>query len=216
LTVRAVVLDLDGTIADSVDLFYGFACDVAADLDLPIPEREAVLEVIRSGRSTLAGLIPDSIPRERVTAAFSARGSEWLRKYFAETEPIPGSIDALRTLKESGRILAIATSSGRDVPFLERWGIRGWFAAIVGREDVERRKPAPDVLLQCLARIRHVAEDAIYVGDSPIDIVAGKAAGMRTVGVLSGASPQAVLAAERPDAILSGIADLPALLHSWS
>jgi HAD superfamily hydrolase (TIGR01509 family) len=155
--------------------------------------------------------VPATISAERVEAAFSARGAQWLRRYHDETDPIPGSVETLRELHASGRILGIATSSGRDVPFLRRWGVRELFSAIVGREDVEQRKPAPDVVLRCLDRLDVQSQEAIYVGDSPIDIQAGRAAGVATVGVLTGASPRSVLAAEGPDAVLSSIAELPRL-----
>jgi len=215
VTIRTVILDLDGTIADSIDFFYSFSCDVARDLGLPPPDRDAVLELMGSGRSALTHLLPDTVSRERINAAFAARGPIWLRRYFDETSPIPGGLEALRTLHENGRRLGIATSSSRDVPFLARWGVRELFAAIVGREDVPRRKPAPDVIVQCLDRMGETAAGAVYVGDSPIDIQAGKAAGVATVGVLSGASPRAVLAAEQPDAILESIATLSQWLEQW-
>ncbi len=216
MRIQAVIFDLDGTIADSVDLFYGFACDLAIDLGLPRPDRETVYQLMRTGQSTLTHLLPSSIPQERITAAVSTRGPEWLRRYHNETAPIPGSLTALHALHAAGRTLGIATSSGRDVPLLDRWGIRQLFAAVVGREDVTQRKPAPEVVLLCLEQIEAKAENVIYVGDSPIDIRAGKAAGVGTVGVLSGASPRPVLAVEQPDAILPSIAELPDLLASWS
>ena len=215
MSIRAVIFDLDGTIADSVDLFYGFACEVAGDLGLACPDRERVFELMRTGRSTLTHLLPATIPPDRVNAAFAARGTEWLRRYFEETVPIPGSVDALRAIYRSGRALGIATSSSRDVPFLARWGVRELFAAIVGREDVERRKPAPDVIVQCLALVGVVPAEALYIGDSPIDIQAGRSAGVGTIGVLSGASPRAVLEAEGPDAVADSIADVVELIERW-
>jgi len=215
VTVRTVIFDLDGTLADSVELFYGFACEVASDLDLPPPDREAVFDLMRTGRSTLTHLVPASIPPERVNAAFNQRGAEWLRRYFEDTEPVTGAPETVRTLHTAGFSLGIATSSGRDVPFLARWGIRDLFAAIVGREDVVERKPAPDVIVQCLGRLQRSREEAVYVGDSPIDIQAGRAAGVRTVGVLTGTSDYAVLAAEQPDVIVESVVELPALLAQW-
>ncbi|HVN86909.1 MAG TPA: HAD family hydrolase [Candidatus Binatia bacterium] len=215
MRIRAVIFDLDGTIADSIDLFYGFACDVAADLGLAAPDREAVLDLMRTGRSTLTHLVPAEIPPDRVNAAFAARGAEWLRRYFEHTTPIPGSLDALHAVHRTGRSLGIATSSSRDVPFLARWGVRDLFSAIVGREDVERRKPAPDVIVECLQRLTVAPAEAIYVGDSPIDVQAGKAAGVCTVGVLSGTSPRGVLEGEAPDAVVDSVAELVAWLDQW-
>jgi phosphoglycolate phosphatase-like HAD superfamily hydrolase len=87
------------------------------------------------------------------------------------------------------------------------------FHTVIGREDHTHRKPHPEAVLNCLNGLGVPAEDAIYVGDSPIDIEAGRRAGVRTVGVLTGTSDRAVLAAVEPDHILDSAADLLSLLE---
>jgi phosphoglycolate phosphatase-like HAD superfamily hydrolase len=65
--------------------------------------------------------------------------NDWMRRYHHETEAITGSLELLRDLHARGLRLGIATSSGRALPFLDRWGVRHLFSGIVGREDVESR-----------------------------------------------------------------------------
>jgi HAD superfamily hydrolase (TIGR01509 family) len=137
---------------------------------------------------------------------------EWMRRYHDETEAIPGSVELLHDLHTQGLQLGIATSSGRALPFLDRWGVRRLFSGIVGREDVENRKPHPEPILKCLEHLKLDPHEVAYIGDSIIDIRAGKAAGAPTVGVLTGTSPRDILHQEDPDHILESVAELIHLL----
>jgi phosphoglycolate phosphatase-like HAD superfamily hydrolase len=82
----------------------------------------------------------------------------------------------------------------------------------VGREDVSQRKPHPEPVLLCASRLGLEPAEAVYVGDSPIDIEAGRAAGMRTIGVLTGTSTRERLAPLDPDHILESAIELLDLL----
>jgi pyrophosphatase PpaX len=130
-----------------------------------------------------------------------------------QIQPLPGCVDLLQQLHARGHRLGIATSSGRALPYLDRWGVRPLFQAIVGREDVRRRKPHPDVVLHCLRQLELESDDALYVGDSPIDIEAGRAAGLFTVGVLTGTSGRELLASVSADHILESAPELLGLLE---
>jgi pyrophosphatase PpaX len=91
--------------------------------------------------------------------------------------------------------------------------VRHLFSGIVGREDVESRKPHPEPVLKCLGHLELDPQEVVYIGDSPIDIRAGKAAGSYTVGVLTGTSPHEVLHGEDPDHILESVVGLPDILR---
>jgi phosphoglycolate phosphatase-like HAD superfamily hydrolase len=97
---------------------------------------------------------------------------------------------------------------------LEANGILQLFAAVVTYADVPVRKPAPDLLLTCLKQIGGEAQRSVYVGDSPIDIIAAKAAGVHSIGVLSGASDRASLEEVEPELILDHVGQLPAVLRT--
>lgn len=84
---------------------------------------------------------------------------------------------------------------------------------LVGAEDTERHKPDPDPLLEALARMGAQPQDAAYVGDSPFDIRAGKAAGTLAVAVgWGGIHPDERLLHEQPDALVHTPEELVALL----
>ena len=69
-------------------------------------------------------------------------------------------------------------------------------------------KPAPDPILECTRRLGISPSESIYVGDAPIDIIAGKRAGTTTVAVLTGAGSYKALEREIPDAIIQSVANL--------
>lgn len=217
LRVQGILFDVDGTLAGSVELFYEVALEVLHLAGLPPRPREDVYALMRVGHpSPLVQLFPPDYPDVEATVRRiqDSRMDEWLRRYHEETEAIPGSVALLHDLHGRGFRLGIATSSGRALPFLDTWGVRHLFGAIVGREDVRHHKPHPEPLVACLSALRLDPGAAMYVGDSPIDIQAGKAAGLPTVGVLTGTSTAAILQQEGADYVLPSVTGLPGLLSS--
>jgi len=213
--IKGIIFDVDGTIADSVGFFYEIALEVLSIAGVPPVEKELVYSLMRVGdNSPLEKLFPPNYPDAVGTMKriFDDRMAEWMRRYHDETTAIPGSIELLHDLHARGLQLGIATSSGRALPFLDRWGVRHLFGGIVGREDVEIRKPHPEPVLKCLGHLGLAPQETIYIGDSPIDIQAGKAAGAYTIGVLTGTSPRDILHLESPDHILDTVADLHSFL----
>ncbi len=100
-----------------------------------------------------------------------------------------------------GLRLAIVTSKHRrgTLRGLELCGLTSRFEEIVTPEDVVHPKPHPEPVLTALERLGVGPREALFVGDSPHDVVAGRAAGVRTVGALWGPFPRAALEAAGPD-----------------
>ena len=215
LRARGVIFDMDGTLADSVDHYYRMACDIVEAANAPPISRERVCELMGSGApDLLRQLLPPDFPDSEAALSriVRERFPAWVRAG-ERIEPLPGCVDLLHQLHARGHRLGIATSSGRALPYLDRWGVRPLFQAIVGREDVRRRKPHPDVVLHCLRQLGLEPDDALYVGDSPIDIEAGRAAGLITVGVLTGTSSRELLASVYADHIFESAPELLGLLE---
>lgn len=215
LRVKGIIFDVDGTLADSVGFFYEIALEILQLAGAPPVSRERVLALMRVGdNAPLEKLFPADFPDPSATLKriTDARMHEWMRRYHDETKAIPGSVELLHDLHGQGLQLGIATSSGRALPFLDRWGVRHLFSGIVGREDVENRKPHPEPIFKCLEHLKLDPYEVVYIGDSIIDIRAGKAAGAPTVGVLTGTSPRDILHLEDPDHILASVAELLHLL----
>jgi HAD superfamily hydrolase (TIGR01509 family) len=212
--VEAVIFDLDGTLLDSITIYARFANEVRRERGLPPADVEEVKSWLRGGRTDLATLM----------AKLGGGGWERLARSIPriqlwKVELLPGVEELLPLLQARGIKMGIVTATD-NARFME-WkllslrekGLDGLFAAIIGDEDVPRVKPAPDPIWECLKRLNVSPEQAIYLGDSPSDIKAGRSAGVITVGVLSGVSGYNTLMRESPDEIVETVAALPQILE---
>ncbi|MEJ2169655.1 MAG: HAD-IA family hydrolase, partial [Desulfobacterales bacterium] len=130
---------------------------------------------------------------------------------------IPGTVDAFNEIAAQGMKLAVATSTLRDymavkLAPLREAGIENLLEVIVTADDVRHKKPHAEPLLKCSAMLGVDPMQCAYVGDTRVDIRAGNAAGMRTVGVLTGFDGYDALKNEKPTVIVNSIADLRARL----
>jgi phosphoglycolate phosphatase-like HAD superfamily hydrolase len=91
---------------------------------------------------------------------------------------------------------------------LRRNGLKDCIDIVITRNEVQRLKPAPDAIIECIKMLDLSPEDCIYIGDSVVDILAGKSAGTKTVGVLTGVSSYENLKKENPDIIIRDISEL--------
>jgi pyrophosphatase PpaX len=211
---RGLLLDLDGTIADSIDFFYRLACEILEAAGCSPPERNAVLDAIANGVVPHERFLPADLPdREAFLARlYREQWPIWLERYGTEVEPLAGAVEAVRGLGGRGLRLGLVTSSSGPLPFLDRWGIRESFAAIVGRNDVRRIKPDPEALLLALDRMSLAPTEVLNVGDTPLDVRAGLAAGITTVGVLTGAGTEEQLRRAGATRVLRSLDELPDFL----
>ncbi len=215
LAVKGIIFDMDGTLADSVEYFYTISLEVLNIAGVPRPSRDRVFEIMRAGDDNpLAKLFPADHPDPAATIKriVDDRMDAWMDHYHHKTEAIPGSLELLKDLHAKGFLLGIATSSGRALPYLDHWGVRHLFSGIIGREDVENRKPNPEPIFKCLEHLSLAPQEVVYIGDSPIDVHASKAAGSHTVGVLTGTSDRETMQQHGPDYILDSVAQLPEIL----
>jgi len=216
--VKAVLFDMDGTLIDSMGAYYAIIQDVMDQLDMEITlSRELLFENLSRGESLSSVVFaPEMRDRDSIVRQFNSLALEAFREMFSKEDValIDGVSTLLQELKRDGFLLAIVTSSRAEIvlPFLKAKEIHPHLSCVIGRFDTPRLKPFPDPLLKCTEILGVHPGEAIYVGDSIIDIQAGKAAGTGTVGVLTGTSDMDGLRAEAPDAILESVGDLPTLL----
>jgi pyrophosphatase PpaX len=126
--------------------------------------------------------------------------------------PFPGASRVLDELRGRGVRLAVVTSKGAQIArrTMERCGLWGGVDAVVCGDEVAKGKPDPEPVLRALALLGLEADtgDVVFVGDSPFDLRAGRAAGTRTAAVAWGPHERAILDAEAPDYFLQDMEDL--------
>jgi phosphoglycolate phosphatase len=208
--VRLVVFDLDGTLVDSVrDLATAVnaALDRVAPGTPPLPLADVRAFVGEGARL----LIERSLERAGV-----ARPADEVLPVFLEcyrsclldtTRLYPGVAEALDRLR--GRSLAVLTNKPGELSraILAGLGVADHFSCIWGPGEVPARKPDPAGLLHLARELGAQLSETIMVGDSPVDVRTGRAAGVRTVGVTYGLDPEA-LRADPPDLLIADLREL--------
>jgi HAD superfamily hydrolase (TIGR01509 family) len=210
LPVRAVIFDVDGTLVDSLTAFRIVAERAAARHGLAISER-AVRRALNTNQPFWDLVLPAEEPnRLEVIHRLKEQASrDWPDVLRRHGRVVPGLHVTLQTLRSRGARLGIMTGShGGSLEPLRQDSLLDFFESIVTGQDVERPKPDPQGLLKCAAVLGVESDEAVYVGDTPLDVLAGKAAGMFSVAVLSGAGDSALLSASGPDRIIGSHARL--------
>jgi pyrophosphatase PpaX len=176
-----VLFDLDGTLIDSgAMILASFRHATRTVLEREIPDAE------------LAALVGGMNIHEQMRTLDARHADELVRVYRQHNEPLhadlqgfPGVENLLGELQAQGRKLGVVTSKRRrtvDLAFAVL-PIERFFDAVVTSGDTERHKPNPEPVLLALERLGADPADAAFVGDSPFDVRAGKAAGVFSVGV---------------------------------
>jgi pyrophosphatase PpaX len=179
-----VLFDFDGTIVDSgAIILASFRHATRTVLQEEIPD---VWLTARMGGSSL---------REQMAAIAPDRVEELILCYREHNAPLhdelqcfAGMLEVLDRLHAEGRRLGIVTAKRHETVELAfaRLPLRDYFEVIVGAEDTERHKPDPEPVKLALQRLGVAAADAVYVGDSPFDVGAARAAGVHAIGVTWG------------------------------
>jgi pyrophosphatase PpaX len=209
---EAVLFDFDGTLADTTEL---------------------ILQCYRHTMTTHLGECP---PDERWLAGFGtpletqialfarseAEQEEMLDTYRLHQrdlmdrmlEPFPGAVEAVAELGRRGVRLAIVTSRMRRATLrgLELCGLMQHFEVVITPEDVVNPKPDPEPVRLAVQRLGVDPARVWFVGDSPHDVVAGQAAGVRTAAALWGPFPRRTLEEAGPDRLLSEVREVLALV----
>ena len=140
------------------------------------------------------------------------------RTYNAEhhdalVQPYPGALEAVRSLREAGGRLGVVTSKANASARqgLALCGFDGLFEVLVGSDDVDRHKPDPHPVRAALELLGTAPNEAVYVGDSPHDVTAGRAAGTWTAAALWGPFTRGQLEATAPDVWLNDAAEIASL-----
>ncbi len=216
LATEAVLFDIDGTLVDSVAAYLEVARNAAEAFDLEVTE-EHVRHALATGNNFWKGVVPQDHPDAKAVMKSMTQHAtrEWPRILKEHGKVFEGLAQTLGELKGLGIRLAIVSGARAEVlDLLRTTGLLDLFEAIVLGCDVAKGKPDPEGLFECLRQLNISPAEAVYVGDTPIDIQASQAAGMRVVSVLTGVGDSAMLSTYHPDRLASSHSKLPAMLES--
>jgi len=215
----AAIFDIDGTLVT-------FTFDVQRSREALLREMSARgFSTERLGLATPTQLIIDAahdqVARGQVEADFEA-----LRKRFYDildgfelasvstTSVLPGVSESLTYLKSRGVRLAVLTNSGRKAAAkaLERAGLTRMFEFVLTRDETLSLKPRPEGLKMAVLMLGVPTGDVYYIGDSTMDIIAARAAGLKLISVATGSYSGDRLRKEGAELVVSSLEELPRVI----
>ncbi|MDR9437219.1 MAG: phosphoglycolate phosphatase [Thiohalophilus sp.] len=214
-----ILIDVDGTLVDSVpDLAY-CANEMMKRLGMPEPGEPKVREWVGNGverlvRRTLIGQL-DGEPDD---ALFDKAYPIYLELYAENTSKrskrYPGVKEGLEYLKQAGYRLGCVTNKAEQftVPLLKALGLYDYFEIVVSGDTLPKKKPDPLPLLHVAEFFGVKPEQALMIGDSVSDVTAARAAGFQIVCMSYGYNHGIDIRDANPDAVIDSMAELPDLL----
>lgn len=213
--IQAICFDVDGTLSDTDDRWVERLAAVLRPLRLPQHRRLARWLIM--GMETPANWLYEALDRLHLDDE-AARLVDWLfrqqNKRSGHFTLIEGVDEMLMRLKERYP-LAVVSARGEKatLSFLEQFNLRGHFRAIATALTCVHTKPLPHPVLWAAEQMGVNPVNCLMVGDTVVDIRAGKAAGAQTVGVLCGFGRERELRRAGADLILENTAQLSAVLR---
>jgi HAD superfamily hydrolase (TIGR01509 family) len=186
--LRAVILDIDGTLLDSNDAHTSAFVDAARELGIAA-DYEKIRRLIGKGGDKL---IPEAFgfaqESDRGEALDGRKGEIFRERYLPQLHPTPGARALLERLRDEGLKRVVATSASKEdlEGLLERAGIADLVGEATSASDVEETKPAPEPVQAALEQAGCEPAEAVMLGDTPYDVESALRAGVRIVGVRSG------------------------------
>ncbi len=183
-----VIFDLDGTLLDTLQDLANAVNAALRQQGMPERSIEEVRQFVGNGvRLLMKRAVPGGEENPKFEETFSL-----FKKYYGEhcndnTKPYDGVKELLTTLKQEGYAIAIVSNKiDFAVKELNELYFKDLVTVAIGEKEGIRRKPAPDTVVEALKELGKTKEEAIYVGDSDVDIETAKNSGMPCVSVLWG------------------------------
>lgn len=182
---KAVVFDLDGTLLDTLEDLMDAVNDALRKYGYPVRTLDEIRNFVGNGvRRLMERALPDGAQTpqfEQILAAFRAYYTVHCED---KTHAYDGVPELMQQLKDAGCRMAIVSNKlDSAVKELNQSYFSSYVQAAIGEKEGVRRKPAPDMVEQALAELQCKKEEAVYVGDSEVDIQTASNAGLACISV---------------------------------
>ena len=197
MNIKAVIWDLDGTLLNTLDDLAASVNAALAMNGMPLRSTEEVRAFVGNG---IRNLMMRAVPGGEANPAFDKALEDFIRHYGAHsrdrTRPYDGILEMLDKLSAEGVKHAIVSNK---IDFAVKALSRAYFGermcAAIGDDPSRARKPAPDSVLAAMREMGVTAQETVYVGDSDVDVLTARNAGVPCVAVLWGFRDEACLRA---------------------
>lgn len=212
--VKGLCFDVDGTLSDTDDLYVQKISHIIPNFLFKDPDhiaRRLVMWVEAPGNALLGMADTLGIDDEMMAVI------NWLSRHRKSSTKefllIPGVADMLRQLHGRYPMSVVSARDERGtLAFLKKFDLEKYFDAIVTGLSAEHTKPYPDPILFAAQKMKIAPENCLMIGDTTVDVRAGKAAGAQTAGVLCGFGEESELMKMGADVIITDTTQLLDLL----
>jgi HAD superfamily hydrolase (TIGR01509 family) len=194
--IRAVILDVDGTLVDSNDAHARAWADALSEHGYDVDERH-IRRLIGMGGDNLLPRVADLDKDSEPGSQISKRRAEIFKmQYLSQVRPLPGVRELIERLRGDGLRLIVASSAKADElePLLGIAGVGELLPERTSAEDAPNSKPDPDIMQVALDKLGLPADQTIMIGDTPYDLQAAHKAGIKVIAFRSGGWSDADLA----------------------
>ena len=185
---KAVIFDLDGTLTDTLEDLFISVNHALNSCGLPERSLEEVRRFVGNGvRKLIERSVPEGTAATQLEKCFEAFKAHYIIHCQDHTCLYPGIATLLMTLHAKGyRMAVVSNKLQKGVDEIVRTYFKGVIDAAIGEQAGIPRKPAPDMVDAALKQLGVSKEEAIYVGDSDVDLQTAKNAGLPCISVLWG------------------------------
>jgi phosphoglycolate phosphatase len=220
-TIRAVIVDLDGTMLDTVPDFEAALNGMRAELGLaPITQAQIKPMVGKGSEKLIRDVLSLDFDAAQVEQHYAAAMAAYQHHYLAingnHSALYDGVIDGLAALRELGLRMACVTNKpvAFTLPLLERKGLAPWFELVYGGDSLAKKKPDPLPLLQVCHDFDLAPAQVVAIGDSSNDAEAARAAGCFVLTVPYGYNHGRPVQEINSDGIVSSLLEAATLIRA--
>ncbi|MES3002181.1 MAG: phosphoglycolate phosphatase [Pseudomonadota bacterium] len=216
--LKAVIVDLDGTMVDTLGDFAVALNLVLRELSLPSIEAHAIERLVGKGSEHLIASVLAEVgaPASLFDQAWASYQKHYLAINGEHADVYPGVVEGLTLLRRRGLRLACLTNKPTNfaLPLLERKGLRDFFEVVFGGDAFERKKPDPMPLLKTCEALSIAPGRTLMIGDSSNDARAARAAGCPVVLMTYGYNHGEPVRAVDADGFADSLAEAAAMLRA--
>lgn len=193
---EAIIFDLDGTLTDTLGDLKNSVNFALREFGFPERTLDEVRSFVGNGvRRLIYSSVPENTDEETAESCLSVFKEYYKKHSLVETKPYDGIISMLESLKNQGCKIAVVTNKMHEAA---EQIVRIFFGNLIditlGQVDGVAQKPQPDGIYCVLEKLGVSKEKAVYIGDSEVDCITAKNAGVPCIGVTWGFRDESVLA----------------------
>lgn len=182
---QLAIFDLDGTLINSIQDLADAINVSLEQMHYPKHPLDAFYHFVGNGVPKLCQrALPENVPSEQVEELLRRFSAYYNTHCLDKTRPYPGILEMLETLRQQGVTLAVASNKSESFvqSIVQHLFPKETFALVIGASDSHPKKPAPDMVYYIMETCGISSAQTVYIGDSDVDILTARNAGVHSIG----------------------------------